>query len=99
MHACSVASVESDSLWPKRLQPTRLLCSWDFPGKNTGVGCHAALQGIFLTGGLNSHLPASPALQADSFTQLSHLGSPYIQVELSKYSLGPNTESNLPQQI
>ena len=29
---------------------------WDFPGKNTGVGCHALLQGIFLTQGLNLHL-------------------------------------------
>ena len=27
--------------------------SWDFPGKNTGVGCHFLLQGIFLTQGLN----------------------------------------------
>ena len=27
----------------------RLLCAWDSPGKNTGVGCHAFLQGIFLT--------------------------------------------------
>ena len=26
-----------------------LLCLWDFPGKNTGVGCHFLLQGIFLT--------------------------------------------------
>ena len=24
---------------------TRLLCPWDFPGKNTGVGCHCLLQG------------------------------------------------------
>ena len=31
------------------LQPTRLLCPWDSPGKNTGVGCHALLPGIFLT--------------------------------------------------
>ena len=31
------------------LYPTRLLCPWDFPGKNTGVGCHFLLQGIFLT--------------------------------------------------
>ena len=31
-------SVMSDSLWP--LEPTRLLRAWDFPGKNTGVGCH-----------------------------------------------------------
>ena len=26
---------------------------WDFPGKNTGVGCHVLLQGIFPTQGLN----------------------------------------------
>ena len=42
-------SVTSDSLQPHRLWPTRLLCPWDFPGKNTGVGCHFLLQGIFLT--------------------------------------------------
>ena len=30
----------SDSVWPHRRQPTRLLCPWDSPGKNTGVGCH-----------------------------------------------------------
>ena len=35
---------------------TRLLCSWDSPGKNTGVGCHALLWGIFLTQGLNLYL-------------------------------------------
>ena len=27
-----------------RQQPTRLLCPWDSPGKNTGVGCHFLLQ-------------------------------------------------------
>ena len=32
------------------------LCPWDSPGKNTGVGYHALLQGIFLTQGLNPHL-------------------------------------------
>ena len=32
---------------------TRLLCPWNFPGKNTEVGCHFLLQGIFLTQGLN----------------------------------------------
>ena len=32
---------------------TRLLCSWDFPGKNTGVECHFLLQGIFPTQGSN----------------------------------------------
>ena len=37
----------SDSLQPYGLQAARLLCLWDSPGKNTGVGCHALLQGIF----------------------------------------------------
>ena len=35
----------SDSLGPHALQPARLLCPWDSPGMNTGVGCHALLQG------------------------------------------------------
>ena len=35
------------------LQPGRLLCLWDFPGKNTGLSCHFLFQGIFLTQGLN----------------------------------------------
>ena len=48
-----VCAQSCSTLWPHRLQPTRLLCSRDFPGKNTGVGCHFLLQGIFLTQGLN----------------------------------------------
>ena len=50
------------SLQPHGLQPDRLLCPWDFPGKGTGVGCHSFLQGIFLIQEFN--LP--PTLQADS---------------------------------
>ena len=46
-------SVMPDSLRPHGLQPTRLLCPWDFPGKDTGVGCHFLLQGIFPTQGSN----------------------------------------------
>ena len=34
----------SDSVQPHRQQPTRLLCPWDSPGKNTGVSCHFLLQ-------------------------------------------------------
>ena len=41
----------------------RLLCPWNSPGKNTGVGCHVLLQGILLTQGSN---PGSPVLQVDS---------------------------------
>ena len=49
-------SVVSSSLGPCGLQPIRLLCPWNFPGKNTGVGCHALLQGIFRTQGSNPSL-------------------------------------------
>ena len=35
------------------LLPARLLCTWNFPGKNAGAGCHFLFQGIFLTQGLN----------------------------------------------
>ena len=42
-------SVMSDSLWPHGLQSTRLLCLWNSPSKNTGVGSHSLLQGIFPT--------------------------------------------------
>ena len=41
---------------PTDHSPTRLLCPWDFPGKNTGVGGHSLLQGIFPTQGSNPHL-------------------------------------------
>ena len=41
---CQVASVLSDSVWPRRWQPTRLHRPWDSPDKNTGVGCHFLLQ-------------------------------------------------------
>ena len=54
--ACSVTSVMSNSLRPYGLQPTRLLCLWAFSGKNTGVGCHFLLQGIFSTQGSNPRL-------------------------------------------
>ena len=44
------------SLPPYGLQPSRLLCPWDSPGKDTGMDCHALLQGMFPTQGLNPHL-------------------------------------------
>ena len=49
-------SVISDSLQPHGLQPTKLLCPWNFPGKNTAVYCKFLLQGIFQTQGSNSPL-------------------------------------------
>ena len=41
-------SVMSDSLRPHGLKASRLLCPRDFPGKNTGVGCHFLLQVIYM---------------------------------------------------
>ena len=62
-------SVMSYSLWPHGLEPARLLCPWNSLGKNTGVGCHSLLQGIFPTQGSNLHFKPIPYC-------LSHRGSP-----------------------
>ena len=43
MRVCEVASVMSNSLQSHGMQPARLLCPWDSPGKNTGVDCHVLL--------------------------------------------------------
>ena len=45
-------SLQSFSTLSNPLNCSSLLCPWDSPGENTGVGCHALLQGIFLTQGL-----------------------------------------------
>ena len=55
-------SAVSGSLRPHGLQPARLLCPWDSPGKNTGVGYHFLLQGL-----PDQRIEStSPALQVDS---------------------------------
>ena len=50
---------------------TKLLHPWDFQGKNTGVGCHFFLQGIFPTQGLNPGLSNC----RQTLYHLSHQGS------------------------
>ena len=67
-----------------------LLCPWDFPGWNIGVGYHFLLQGIFLTQGSNLDLLCLLHRQADSLS-LCHLGSPsnniatiYIVISINK---------------
>ena len=64
---CIMSPFLSADATPWTVQPSRLLCPWDSPGKNTGVGCHALLQGIFPTQGLNLCL-TSPALAGEFFT-------------------------------
>ena len=59
-------SVVSNTLRPHRLYPTSLLCPWNFPVKNTGVGCHVLLKGIFPTQGSSSHFLCLLPWQADS---------------------------------
>ena len=61
-----------DSCDPIEYSPARLLCPWDFLGKNMGVGSDFLLQCLFLTQGSN---PCVLPWQADSLP-LSHLGSP-----------------------
>ena len=74
--ACVLScSVVSNSLQSHELQPTKLLCPQDFPGRNTGAGCHFPLQGIVHIQRSNLHLLH---WQADSLPQ-SHRGSfPHI---------------------
>ena len=74
-------STVSNSLRPQGLWPARL-CPWNFPRKNTGVGYHFLLQGIFPTQGLNPGPLRCLPWQVGSLP-LSHLGIPLIhQVHL-----------------
>ena len=75
---CLVAKSCLTLLQPHGLQPTSLLRPWDFPGRNTGVGFHSLLQGIFPTQGSNLGLLH---WQVDSLL-LSHQGSPNAKVPI-----------------
>ena len=66
--------------------PTRLLCLSNFSGKNTGIGCHFRLWGIFMTQGLNLHFLCLLCLsnwQVDSFP-LRHQENPHTTLGLSQ---------------
>ena len=89
MCVCVSRSVVSDSLWPHGLQPTRLLCPWDFPGKGTGVGCHFLLQGIFPTQESNPGLLHCRQI----LYRLSYKGRPPQRIEKSNLSWQYGTET------
>ena len=78
-------SVMSDSLRAHGLQPARLLCSWNSPGKHTGVGCHFLLQGVFLDPGIELASLTSPALAGRIFT-LAPPGKPTMCLGCCKFS-------------
>ena len=73
-------SFMSYSLRPHGLQPTRLLCSWDFSGKSTGVGCHRLLwpanAGDIKDAGSICGLGRSPGGGHGNPLQCSPLGNP-----------------------
>ena len=68
---CVSCSVMSDSLWPHGLYLPGASVHGDSPGKNSGVGCHALLQGVFPTQGSNPGLPRCKWI----LYGLSYLGS------------------------
>ena len=66
-------SVVSNSCNPMDYSPPGSFVHGDSPGRNTGVGCHALLRGIFPTQGSNPGLPHCRQI----LYYLSHQGSPY----------------------
>ena len=83
----------SDSLQSHGLWPTRLLCRWNSPSKNTGVGCHSLLQGNVPTQGLNPGLPHCRQI----LYHLSQQGSPrtleWIVYPFSSRSCRPRNQT------
>ena len=66
----------SDFCDPMNCSPSGSSVHGDSPGKNTGVGCHALLQGIFPTQGSNLCLSCLLHWQTDSLPQVPP-GKPY----------------------
>ena len=73
LYVCSIVQFPtvSNCLQPSGLQPARLLCPQDFPGKRTGMGCHFLLQGMLLTQGWSPYL----LYQQEDSLPPSHLGN------------------------
>ena len=66
VYVCSVTQSRLALCVPMDCSTPGSSCPWKFSGKNTGVGCHFLLQGIFLTQGSNPHLLRLLNWQADS---------------------------------
>ena len=74
---------------PHRWQPTRLLCPWDSPGKNTGVGCHFLLQCVKVKSFSRVWLLATPWTAA-------HQAPPSIGFSRQEYWSGVPLPSPIP---
>ena len=75
LNSAVLCLVPSNSLQPHQLQSARFLCQWNFLGKNTGLGCHFLLQGIFPNQGSNTCVLCLLHWQVNCLP-LSYLGSP-----------------------
>ena len=71
--------------------PTKLLCPWNSPDKNTGMGCHFLLQGIFLTQGSNQ----LSCTEADSLPSEPPGKCPKLKTSKSKISEAKLRKSRL----
>ena len=93
-------SVMSDSLRSRGPYPARLLCLWDSPGKNPGVGCQFLLEGIFPTQGSNPRLLSLLPCKCIPYP-LSHRGSPNLHTHklVSFYTIGLKIECYLHQTL
>ena len=100
----------SNSLQPYGLQPTRLLCPWASPGKNTGVVYHALLQDIFLNQGSNPcllylrhwqvgslplALPGKPYTHTHTHTHIQLLRHLFLAQSNKSYSMLANSGTYL----
>ena len=100
MYACTQVSIHTccylvSKSYPNLLlcrgeQPTRLLCPWDFPGKNTGMVCHFFLQVLFSPQGVK---PVFPTLQADSLPMSHHGSQAHIHTSPCLSTRGPKDSS------
>ena len=99
---CVCCSVVSDSLQYHGLQPTRLICPWDFPGQNTGVGC--LLQGNLPNPGPQCASLTSSALAGGSLSLVSP-GKPHITHQMVTFQgrqkalfyISPMLPTNVPR--
>ena len=98
----------SNSLQPRGLEPTRLLCPWNLPGKSTGVGCHFLFQGIFSTQGSNPGLPRCKQklyhllecnLNTDRMISVHFPGKPFNITVIQAYALISNVEETEVEQL
>ena len=102
-YACCTLS-QISCVWicnPRASSPPSLLCLWDSPDKNTGVGCHDLLQGIFPTQESNTHLVCLLHWQAGSLP-LALLGKPILKtiqwksvIFCNSWPIYPNDPSTL----